>query len=191
VLRPQATQNATQTPQDWKYYNCEEKCHYFNRCPNPCIHCPSVLITNIAPTSSEKTVKVCFHCGQRCHFALQCSDRCQWQTPPEKKCYNCEEKGHFANACPNPRSRPPLPPTKTALNHKRGSMSVKATMSCFNYGQVGHFVNRCPDLHQLSTPKATRIWHKLQPMRSATTVDKRVTLLMYVPINDTALMWQR
>jgi hypothetical protein len=110
-----------------------------------CIHRPSVLITNIAPTSSEKTTKVCFHCGQRCHFALQYPNRCQWQTPPDKKCYNCEEKGHFANACPNPHSRPPLPPsTKTAPNHKRGSTSVTATTSWFNYGQVGHFANRCP-----------------------------------------------
>jgi hypothetical protein len=56
-LRSQATQNATQTPPDRKYYNCEEKGHYFNRCPNPCIHHPSVLITNIAPTSSEKTAQ--------------------------------------------------------------------------------------------------------------------------------------
>jgi hypothetical protein len=37
-------------------------------------------------------------------------------------------------------------------------------------------------------PKATKIWHELQSTRSATTVDKRVTSLMYVPINDTALM---
>jgi hypothetical protein len=160
VLRSQATQNAAQTPPDRKYYNCKEKGHYFNGCPNPCLHHPSVLITNIAPTSSEKTVKVCFHCGQRCHFALQCSDRCQRQTPPNKKCYNCEEKGHFANVIPNPCSHPPLPPsTKTAPNHKRGSTLVKMTTSCFNYGQVGHFVNRCPDLRQLSAP--TRIWHKL------------------------------
>jgi hypothetical protein len=147
VLRPQATQNATQTPPDRKYYNCEEKGHYFHGCPNPCIHRPSVLIMNIAPTSSEKTAKICFHCGQRCHFALQYPDRCQRHTPPNKKCYNCEEKGHFANACPNTRSCPPLPPsTKIAPNHKRGSTSIKATTSCFNYGQVGHFTNRCPDL---------------------------------------------
>jgi hypothetical protein len=75
VLRSHATQNATQTPPDWKYYNCEEEGHYFNGCPNPCIHHPSVLITNLAPSSSEKTAKVCFHYGQRCHFALQCLDR--------------------------------------------------------------------------------------------------------------------
>jgi hypothetical protein len=37
-------------------------------------------------------------------------------------------------------------------------------------------------------PKATRIWHELWPRRSATTVDKRVTLLMFVPIRDTTLM---
>jgi hypothetical protein len=121
--------------------------------PNPCIHRPSILIMNIAPTSSEKATKVCFHCGQRCHFALQCLDRCQRQTPPDKKCYNCEEKGHFANACPNPHSCPPHPPpTKTAHNHKRGSTSVKATTSCFNYGHVSHLANRCPSLRQLSTP---------------------------------------
>jgi hypothetical protein len=92
VLRSQATQNATQTPPDRKCYNCEEKGHYFNGCPNPCIHRPSVPIMNIAPSSSEKTIKVCFHCEQRCHFALQCPDRCQRQTPPDKKCYKCEEK---------------------------------------------------------------------------------------------------
>jgi hypothetical protein len=63
VLRSQATQNATQTPADRKYYNYEEKGHYFNGCPNPCIHRPSILITNIAPTSSEKTAKIYFHCG--------------------------------------------------------------------------------------------------------------------------------
>jgi hypothetical protein len=40
-------------------------------------------------------------------------------------------------------------------------------------------------------PKATRIWHELRFTRSATTVDKRVTLLMSVPTNDTALMWQQ
>jgi hypothetical protein len=153
VLRSQATQNVTQTPPDRKYYNCEEKGHYFNECPNPCIHRSSVLITNIAPTCSKKTTKVCFHCGQRCHFALQCPDRCQWQTQPDKKCYNCEEKGHFANACPNPRSCPPLPlSTKIATNHKRGSTSLKATTSGFNYGKVGHFADRCPDLRQLLTP---------------------------------------
>jgi hypothetical protein len=132
VLRYQATQNATQSPPDQKYYNCEEKGHYFNGCPNPRIHRPYVPIMNIAPTSSEKTAKVCFHCGQRGHFALQCSDRCQRQTPPDKKCYNCEEKEHFAIACSNPRSRPPLPPsTNTAPNHKRDSTSVKATTPCF------------------------------------------------------------
>jgi hypothetical protein len=142
VLRFEATQNATQTPPDWKYYNCEEKDHYFKGCPNPCIHHPSILITNITPNSSKKTAKVCFHCGQRCHFAFQCPDRCQRQTPPDKKCYNCEEKGHFANACSNPHSRPPLTPsTKTATNHKRGSMSVKATTSSFNYGKVGNFAD--------------------------------------------------
>jgi hypothetical protein len=54
VLRSQATQNVTQTPPDRKYYNCEEKGHYFNGCPNPCIHHPFVLITNIAPTSSKR-----------------------------------------------------------------------------------------------------------------------------------------
>jgi hypothetical protein len=97
--------------------------------PIPCIHRPSILIMNIAPTSSEKIVKICFHCGQRCHFALQYPNWCQWQTPPNKKCYNCEEKWHFANACPNPCSHPPLPPsTKATPNHKRGSTSVKATI---------------------------------------------------------------
>jgi hypothetical protein len=81
VLRPQAMQNATQTPLDQKYYNYKEKGQYFNGCPNPCIHRPSVLITNIAPTSSEKATKVCFHCGQRCHFTLQCPNRCQTTNP--------------------------------------------------------------------------------------------------------------
>jgi hypothetical protein len=37
-------------------------------------------------------------------------------------------------------------------------------------------------------PKATRIWHELRPTRSATTMEKRITLLMSVPINNTALM---
>jgi hypothetical protein len=121
--------------------------------PIPCIHHPYVLIMNLDPTSSEKIIKVSFHCGQRCHFALQYPDRCQRQTPPDKKCYNCEEKGHFANACPNPHSRPPLPPSiKTAPNHKIGSTLVKVTMSWLNYEQVGHFANRCPDLRQRSTP---------------------------------------
>jgi hypothetical protein len=36
-------------------------------------------------------------------------------------------------------------------------------------------------------PKKTRIWYELQPTRSATTVDKIVTLLMSVPTNDTVL----
>jgi hypothetical protein len=121
--------------------------------PIPCIHRPSVLITTIGPTSSEKIIKVCFHCEQRCHFVLQYPDRCQRQTPPNRNCYNCEEKGHFTNVCPYPCSRPPLPPsTKTTPNHKRGSTSVKATTSWFNYGHVGHFANRCLDLRQLSTP---------------------------------------
>jgi hypothetical protein len=35
VLRPQATQNATQSPPDLKYYNCKEKGHCFIGCPNP------------------------------------------------------------------------------------------------------------------------------------------------------------
>jgi hypothetical protein len=37
-------------------------------------------------------------------------------------------------------------------------------------------------------PKATRIWRELRPTRSATNMDKRITLLMSVPINDTTLM---
>jgi hypothetical protein len=39
-------------------------------------------------------------------------------------------------------------------------------------------------------PKATRIWHELWLIESATNVNKRVTLLTFVPICDTALMWQ-
>jgi hypothetical protein len=140
--------------------------------PIPCIHHPYVLIMNLDPTSSEKIIKVSFHCGQRCHFALQYPDRCQRQTPPDKKCYNCEEKGHFANACPNPYSLPPLPPSiKRAPNHRRGSTSVKTNTSCFNYGQVGHFANWCPTcMNYRPQPKATRIGHELRLIRSATTV---------------------
>jgi hypothetical protein len=40
-------------------------------------------------------------------------------------------------------------------------------------------------------PKATRMWHGLQPIGSATIVDKRVTLLTFVPICDAAVMCQR
>jgi hypothetical protein len=153
VLTPQATQNTAQTPPDRKYYNYGEKGHYFNRCSNPCIHLPSALIMNTTPTVWEKNVKVCFHCGQSVHFALQCPDRRQQQTPAKRKCYNCGERCHFSITCSNPRSRPPLPPsTKSAPNHKGGSTLAKATTSCFNYGQVYQFANRCPDQHQLLTP---------------------------------------
>jgi hypothetical protein len=37
-------------------------------------------------------------------------------------------------------------------------------------------------------PEATRIWHELWPTRSGTTMDKRVTVLTFVPIHNTALM---
>jgi hypothetical protein len=40
-------------------------------------------------------------------------------------------------------------------------------------------------------PKATRMWHKLWPIGSATIVDKRVTLLTFVPIRDATVMCQR
>jgi hypothetical protein len=37
-------------------------------------------------------------------------------------------------------------------------------------------------------PKGTKMWHELWPAGSTTTVNKRVTLLMFVPIHDTAQM---
>jgi hypothetical protein len=72
-----AAQNTAQTPLDQKHYNGGERGHCFNGCPNPRIHLPFALITNTAPTSSKKTTKVCFHCDQSGHFALQCPDRRQ------------------------------------------------------------------------------------------------------------------
>jgi hypothetical protein len=153
VQRSQAAQNTTKAPPDRKYYNCGENVHYINRCRNPHVHLPSTLITNTTPTFSEKNAKVCFHCGQSCHFALQCPDRRQRQTPLSKKYYNYKEKGHLAITCPNPRSCCPLPlSAKSAPSLKGRSTSVKAITSCFNYGQVGHFANRCPDLRQLLAP---------------------------------------
>jgi hypothetical protein len=37
-------------------------------------------------------------------------------------------------------------------------------------------------------PKATRMWHELWPTRSATTVDRRVTLLLRAPIHVHTLL---
>jgi hypothetical protein len=141
-----------QTPPDQKYYNYGERGHYFNEYPNARMHLPSALIVNTAPISNKNTTNICFHCGQSGHFALQCPDRCQRQTPPNKKCYSYEGKRHFVISCPNPCSTPPLPSSTKASNHKGGSMSAKETTPCFNYGQVGHFANRCPNMRQLSTP---------------------------------------
>jgi hypothetical protein len=39
-------------------------------------------------------------------------------------------------------------------------------------------------------PKETRMWHELWPTGSATTMDRRVTLLTFVPIYDINLTWQ-
>jgi hypothetical protein len=43
VQGSQTAQNSAQTPPNQKYYNYGEKGHYFNECPNPCIHLPSAL----------------------------------------------------------------------------------------------------------------------------------------------------
>jgi hypothetical protein len=147
---------------------------------------------DITPTFNEKIVKVCFHCGQRCHFALQYPNWCQWQTPPNKKCNNCEEKGHFANVCPNPRSRPPLPPStrQHPITKEVLRQSKRPRHDSIMDRLVILPIDARTRVNYRPQPKATRIWHELRPTRSATTMEKRITLLMSVPINNTALMWQ-
>jgi hypothetical protein len=108
VLRSQATQNVTQTPPDQKYYNCEEKGHYFNGCPNPCIHCPSVPIKNIASTSSEKIASIVNRdVTLPSNAPIDANDR----PHRTRNVINVKKRGHFAIACFNPHSRPPLPPS--------------------------------------------------------------------------------
>jgi hypothetical protein len=184
-----AAQTTTQTPLDQKNYNCGERGHYFNGCPNPHIHLPSTLITNTTPTSSENTIKVCFHCGQSGHFALHCPDRRQRQTPAKRKCYNCEERGHLAITCSNPHSRPPLPPSTKASNHKGVLHQSKQPRHVLIMDMLFILpINASTSVNYRPQPKATRMWHELWPIGSATTVDRRVTLLMFVSIHDTTLM---
>jgi hypothetical protein len=56
VQRTQATQDPQQA--DRRFYNCGEKGHYANRCPNPCTCANQTATTTPVPTSGANSVLV-------------------------------------------------------------------------------------------------------------------------------------
>jgi hypothetical protein len=158
--------------------------------PIPWIHCPSILITNIAPTSSEKIVKVCFHCGQRCHFALQYPIDANDRPHRTRNATIVKKRGTLlmrdpihVHVLPFHHQQRQHPIIKEVLRQSKRPhcVSIMDRLIILPIDSVT-YVNYRPQ------PKATRIWHELQPTRSDTNMDKRVTLLMSVPINNTTLM---
>jgi hypothetical protein len=56
VQRTQATQDPLQV--DHRCYNCGDKGHYANRCPNPCTHAKQTATAIPAPTSGANSIPV-------------------------------------------------------------------------------------------------------------------------------------
>jgi hypothetical protein len=66
------------------------------------------------------------------------TDHTTTQDPSRMECDNCGQKGHFTHSCPNPRSRPPLPPeaTSTPPSTRNGSSTLAQAQQNYAQGRV-------------------------------------------------------
>jgi hypothetical protein len=81
---------------------------------------------------------------------------------------------------------------KAAPNHKEGSALAKATMICFNCGErlaISPIDSpKTEEVRMFKAPQPTRQQPKTQRARSATIVDRRVTLLFNAATHVLALL---
>jgi hypothetical protein len=99
-------------------FECDEKGHYVNKCPqrrptDQPTKTGSTTLQTIQCSNSYKSQVI----GNQNVLRSQATQNAT-QTPPDQKCYNCGQKSHFANVYPNQQYYPDVTMVATSTPNR-------------------------------------------------------------------------
>lgn len=127
-------------------YNCNEKGHFSQFCPEPKKISVCFLCGNAGHVKRNCPNELCFNCHEPGHMSKQCKKP---RTRPFDRCQRCHVLGHLANDCPDLWRQYHLTTEVGPIICPGRPASPPRAVYCYNCGHQGHYGHECQEENSL------------------------------------------
>lgn len=125
-----------------KCYNCNEKGHLSQNCPQPKKISVCFLCGDVGHVKRFCPNELCFNCHEPGHMSKQCRKP---RRRPFNRCNRCHVLGHIANDCPDRWRQYHLTTEVGPLVRPDRPVSSPSPVYCYNCGNQGHYGHECQE----------------------------------------------